>query len=90
MGGSFLYAIMKVLLYLLSIVKFLVIVSIIISWIGDPRNQIVQMINQVTEPLYRPFRGLARRIPGPLDWTPVIVLAIVFGIEQFIISFVGL
>ena len=48
-------------------------------WVcADPYNPIVQMLRGVTEPLYRLVRPLTSKIPGPLDWSPLVIL-ILFG-----------
>lgn len=64
---------------ILNIVSLLVIGRIIVSWVdADPTNTIVRILRETTEPLWRLVRPLARRIPGPLDWSGVIIL---LGIE---------
>lgn len=71
-----------VLSLILNMVQLLVIASIIVSWVGDPNNQIVRMINQLTDPIYRPIRKFTSRLPGPFDWAPLVVIAIVVFIER--------
>ena len=63
--------------FILNFVQILVLASIIVSWVGDSSNTIVQMIYSVTEPMYRPIRKFTNRLPGPLDWAPLIVIMIV-------------
>ncbi len=75
----------SVVSFILGAVKLLVLVSIFTSWIGDRSNPIVQSIFSITEPLYRPFRPLARKIPGPLDWTPVIIFIFVLIIDGLVV-----
>ena len=71
----------------LNIVQVLVIASIVVSWVGDPSNQIVQMIYSVTEPIYRPLRRLTSRIPGPFDWAPVAVIMIIIFLERSVVFY---
>lgn len=73
--------------FVLNIVQLLVIASIIVSWVGDRSNSIVQMIYQVTEPMYRPIRKLTRNIPGPFDWAPLGVLLIIVAIERGVVAY---
>ena len=64
---------------ILRIAELLVIGAVIATWMdADPNNTIVRVVREPTEPLFVAVRPLARRIPGPLDWSPAIVL---LGIE---------
>lgn len=72
--------------FLLTIVQFLVFASVIVSWVGDRNNQIVQMIYGITEPMYRPLRRFTSRIPGPFDWAPLAVLAIVIFLQKSLVG----
>lgn len=72
--------------FFLSAVQLLVFASIIVSWVGDRSNQIVIMIINITEPIYRPLRYLTRNIPGPFDWAPMLVLAIVIFAQIAIVK----
>jgi YggT family protein len=72
--------------FLLSIVQILVFASIIVSWVGDRNNQIVQMIYSVTEPMYRPLRKLTDKIPGPFDWAPMAVLGIIIFLQASVVK----
>ncbi len=67
----------------LNMVQLMVIASVIISWVGaDPSNAIVQLIRNVTEPMYRPFRKLTEGFSGPIDLAPLIVLLIIATIQK--------
>lgn len=79
-------ALIDVVLMVLQLVQILVITSVIVSWVGaDPNNQIVQVIRATTEPIFRPVRILTSRIPGPLDWSPIIVLLIIEFVRRVIV-----
>jgi YggT family protein len=78
-----------VISFILGIIKLLVIASVIVSWIGDSSNQIVQMIYQVTEPMYRPLRKFTSKIPLPIDLAPIAVLIIVIAIERGIVGYLN-
>ena len=67
----------------LNMIQLMVIASVIISWVGaDPYNAIVQLIRNITEPMYRPFRKLTQRFSGPIDLAPLIVLLIIATIQK--------
>ncbi len=71
-----------------NLVQLLVIASIIISWVNaDPYNPIVRTITSVTEPLYRPLRRLTSRIPGPLDFAPLLLILIVVFLQKSLIPY---
>lgn len=68
---------------LLNMAQVLVIASVIISWVGaDPYNPLVQTIQKLTEPLFRPFRGLGQKMNLPIDLSPLIVLLIITTIQR--------
>ena len=90
MGGVFASVLIKVMSTVFSILKFLIIASIIVSWIGDNSNPIVQMLNQIVEPMYRPIRRFTKKIPGPLDWAPVVLILIIIALEEFVMGLLNL
>lgn len=61
---------------LLDIYKWVIIAAALITWVSpDPRNPIVMILRQVTEPVLAPARRL---LPpwktGGLDFSPLIVI----------------
>jgi YggT family protein len=77
--------ILHVLLIILDVAQLLVIASIVISWINvDPSNQLVMLVNGITEPVYRYFRKWTRNIPGPIDWAPMIVILIIILAQSYV------
>jgi len=83
MTAAFASGLSAALDFVLQMVQVLVIASVLISWLGaDPNNGIVQMIRQTTEPIYRPLRRLTSRIPGPIDWAPMLVLLIIVFLQK--------
>lgn len=67
----------------LNMTQVIVIASVIISWVGaDPYNPLVQLIRNITEPMYRPFRKLTQSFSGPIDLSPLIVLLIITTIQK--------
>ncbi len=72
----------------LNMIQLMVIASVIISWVGaDPYNAIVQLIRNITEPMYRPFRKLTQRFSGPIDLAPLIVLLIIATIQKGVLPY---
>lgn len=88
-------AILDVLLAVLSIASWIIIIQAILSWLVvfkviDIRNSVVGSIwgalERITEPVYRPIRNMLPPMSG-LDITPLIVLLIIFFIQQVIIRY---
>jgi YggT family protein len=70
----------------LNLAQVIVIASVIISWVGaDPYNPLVQLIRNMTEPLYRPFRTLTQGFSGPIDLAPLIILLIITTLQRGIL-----
>lgn len=85
-GGAFVGGLMTVVFALLNIIKWLVIIAAVISWLNpDPRNPIVQFLYKTTEPLLRPFR---RILPpgrtGGIDFSPLLLILLIVFIEAFL------
>ncbi|MBP9707215.1 MAG: YggT family protein [Oligoflexales bacterium] len=71
-----------------NIVLLLVIASVIVSWVGaDPYNPLVQTIRKLTDPLYKPFRGINRRLGLAIDIAPIILIIVLTTLERVIGSF---
>lgn len=68
---------------LLNLATIVIIASVAISWFNvDPRNRFVSIIHAVSEPMYRPFRILTRRIPGPFDFAPFLALLVIVFLQN--------
>jgi len=73
--------------WLLELYSYVVIAAALISWVSpDPRNPIVRVLRQVTEPLFEPIR---RFLPpwktGGLDLSPLIVIIAIQFVERAIL-----
>lgn len=70
---------MGLILLFIRILIWLIIVDAIISWIPsiDPRSSFVQTIRKITEPIYRPIRGiLPPQRTGYVDLSPLIAVIV--------------
>ena len=85
-------AILDVLLLALELYTWIVIASVIFSWLFafnviNSNNQFVGMIgqflHQATEPALRPIRRYMPNL-GSIDISPIILLLIVFFLQQVI------
>ena len=58
---------------------------VLLSWVQvDPRNPVVNLIHQLTEPLLAPIR---RRLPqsGGVDFSPMVAFIVVLIAEQVVL-----
>ena len=87
-----LLVILSTLNFIINIMWFIIIVSAIFSWLYafnviNTRNQFVNQVGgalyRLTEPLYRPIRRFMPDLGG-VDLSPLVVLVILFFIQQFI------
>ena len=86
------YALLATLSMVLSIVWWIFLIMIIMSWliqfnVINTRNQFVaglwRVVNQITEPILRPIRKIVPPMGG-LDLSPIIVFVIIFFLQNFI------
>ena len=83
-------ALVDVILMLLNILQWLIIIAALVSWVSpDPRNPIVRCLYATTEPILRPFRRiLPPRRTGNIDFSPILVILLIFFLRQLIIRLV--
>lgn len=82
-GGAFAGGLVTVLFAILNLIKWLVIIAAVISWVSpDPRNPIVQFLYRTTDPLLRPFRAiLPPRRTGGIDFSPILLILLIVFVE---------
>lgn len=87
-------SILEILLMILSIVKWIVLVHIILSWlinfqVLNMRQPLVAQIwfglNQLLDPIYTRLRRLLPNISG-IDFAPLLVLIAIFAAERVIMN----
>jgi YggT family protein len=85
-GGAFAGGLVTVLFAILNIIKWLVIIAAVISWVNpDRHNPIVQFLYRTTEPLLRPFRKiLPPGRTGGIDFSPILLILLIVFIEAFL------
>jgi YggT family protein len=85
--ANFIRAVAQVFDIGLTFFMWVFIAHAVLSWVSpDPFNPIARFINQVTEPLLHQIR---RRIPfafGGIDFSPMIVLLVIFFLKIFIVD----
>ncbi len=87
--GDFLVPVIGVIIYVLEIYKWILIISVVVSWLiafgvinTYNRNvaMIVDVLYRLTEPLLRPIRQLLPNFGG-LDISPIIALVIIWFVQ---------
>jgi YggT family protein len=74
---------------LLNMAQVIVLASVIISWVGaDQYNPIVQLIRNITEPMYRPFRRLTQGFSGSIDLAPMVILLIISALQRGVLPYI--
>lgn len=88
-------AILQALLIALQLYQWIIIASAIVSWLVafnviNTRNDFVRgiwnFLYQVTEPALRPIRRILPNLGG-IDVSPIILLLILFVLQQWIIDY---
>lgn len=88
MINSLIVAFASIFLTVLSLYKWVIIISALLSWIQpDPYNPIVQMLYRLTEPVYALIRRFIPTVFGGMDMAPLILI---FGIQFLEIFFQNL
>jgi YggT family protein len=66
-----------------------IFVRAILSWvITDPRNPLITVLDQITEPILAPLRRVVPRL-GMFDVTPMVAMIILIAIQRMVMNFYG-
>lgn len=84
--ANFITASAVVIAYILKIAYWLILIRAVSSWFSpDPRNQLVQFLHRVTEPMLQPIR---QRLPMTMqiDISPIIAFLAIYFLQAFVPS----
>jgi YggT family protein len=85
--ANFLFAIARVLYYLLNFYMWIVIARAVLSWVNpDPYNPIVRFIYNLTEPVLGRIRRLLPLQLGGIDFSPIVVFLAIIFLQQFVVA----
>jgi YggT family protein len=85
--GNFLQAVAAVLDALLNLYWWLIIGSVVVSWIGaDPYNPIIRFLRGATEPVFYQIRTRLPMVFGGMDFTPIVVLLAIQFLRIFLVQ----
>ncbi|MCP4971111.1 MAG: YggT family protein [Arcobacter sp.] len=78
-------SIFTVILAIVSLYKWVIIISALLSWVNpDPNNPIVQMLYRLTEPAYALVRKFIPTVFGGIDLAPIIIIFTLIFLETFL------
>ncbi|HMO17525.1 MAG TPA: YggT family protein [Oligoflexia bacterium] len=84
--GNLLIGVAQILGSLIWLMNIVIIAAVVMSWVSaDPRNQIVQFIRNITEPLFSSVRQYVKPI-GMIDLSPIVVLLALSLVQSVIVS----
>jgi len=84
--GYFLKATAMTLSIVFNAFLFIVILSALLTWFNpDPYHPVVRFIWGLTEPIFRMIRKRIPLIFSGLDFTPVVVIIIIYFLKGFLV-----
>ena len=86
MISNFLFALAKLINFVLSAYIWIIIGRAIISWVNpDPYNPIVRFLYEVTEPVLSRIRRYIPAFVGGIDFSPMIVILVIIFLQSFLV-----
>ena len=85
--------VLEILDIILQVVTWFIIIQIVLSWLvafnvvsmqNDLVRQMVESLNRITEPLFRPVRKIMPDL-GMIDLAPMVVLLVIMIVQRSII-----
>lgn len=84
--GNLVYALATIFDYLLTIVNWMIIIRVLLSWVNpDPYNGVVRFLYNTTEPMLAPFRRIAPAYPMGIDFSPIFALLTIWFVKLFLV-----
>ena len=85
MIDAFTTSVLTVVLTIISLYKWVIIISALLTWVRpDPNNPIVQMLYRLTEPAYAFVRKYIPTVFGGMDLAPIILIFGLMFLEIFL------
>jgi YggT family protein len=81
------YNLVNIVHFIFWALQLLVLARVIISWVPVNRyHPAVRFIHDTTEPMLRPFRAMIKVGPGAVDFSPLILLLVLWVAERLVVS----
>lgn len=85
MIDAFTTSVLTVVLTIISLYKWVIIISALLTWVNpDPNNPIVQMLYRLTQPAYALVRKYIPTVFGGMDLAPIILIFGLMFLEIFL------
>ena len=82
---AFMNSIGVVLIGIVTLYKWVIIISALISWINpDPNNQIVQVLYKLSDPAYKMIKKYIPTNINGMDLAPIIIIFGLMFLETFL------
>ena len=82
-------ALIGTIISIINIYIWVVIIAALITWVNpDPSNPIVQILQRLTEPVYKKMRQYFPTVIGGIDIAPIILILALQFIEQILIRII--
>lgn len=79
-------SIASLIIVLVQLLTMAIFLRAILSWFRlDPRNPIIQVLDQITEPILSPLRRVVPRI-GMIDITPLVAIVLLQFLARALIQ----
>lgn len=75
---------MLLILYALKAAKLFVIADALFSWVFQPTQFPRSVTKPLLDPIYDPIRGVLKPFTGPVDLSPLLLLAVLFALQLWI------
>lgn len=83
--GNFLIAVASILGIILHLMKWIILIRALISWVNpDPYNPVVQFLYRTTEPILQPIRRFMP--PMGMDFSPIIAFFGIIFLQMFLVA----
>ncbi|MGE5507086.1 MAG: YggT family protein [Chitinophagales bacterium] len=81
---SFLFSVVRVLF---ELVRWAIMIRVLISWLPglDFRNPFVRLLDDLTEPILAPIRGILPQTGG-IDFSPLVAFLLLSVVERLILT----
>jgi len=85
--GNLIGAIAVILGYVITVLSWMIIIRALLSWVNpDPYNVIVQILNNVTEPILTPIRRILPMRNMGIDLSPIVAILALWFLKLFIVQ----
>jgi len=86
MISNFLFALAKLIDFVLGAYMWIIIGRAILSWVNPaPYNPIVRFLHEVTEPVLSRIRRVIPAFAGGIDFSPMILILAIIFLQSFLV-----